>query len=91
MKKIFYLLIILLLTGCQNYRELNDLAIVTALSIDYNTEEEEYTILAQVINTANKKESTSSENSSFTLYKSTASSLSSAINNNILSSPKKIT
>ncbi len=90
MKKIFYLLIILLLTGCQNYRELNDLAIVTALSIDYNTEEEEYTILAQVINTANKKESTSSENSSFTLYKSSASSLSSAINNNILSSPKKI-
>lgn len=90
MKKIVYLLIILLLTGCQNYRELNDLAIVTALSIDYNTEEEEYTILAQVINTANKKESTSSENSSFTLYKSSASSLSSAINNNILSSPKKI-
>lgn len=89
MKKIFYLLIILLLTGCQNYRELNDLAIVTALSIDYNTEEEEYTILAQVINTANKKESTSSENSSFTLYKSSASSLSSAINNNVLSSPKK--
>ena len=36
MKKIKFLIILLpLLSGCYNYRELNDLGITTAISIDY--------------------------------------------------------
>jgi len=36
MKKIKYLILLLpLLSGCYNYRELNELGITTAISIDY--------------------------------------------------------
>ena len=37
-KKIFLIALIQLLTGCWNYRELNNCAIVTGMSIDYNND-----------------------------------------------------
>ena len=46
MKKIIILSIILLplLTGCYNYRELNNLSIVTAISIEKNNDLYKYNI-----------------------------------------------
>ena len=38
MKKIFLITFIFLLTGCFNYRELNDIAIITSIGIDYDKE-----------------------------------------------------
>ena len=38
MKKIFLIIFIFLLTGCFNYRELNDIAIITSIGIDYDNE-----------------------------------------------------
>lgn len=55
-RKIIVFLIIILLTGCWNYRELNDLAIVGSLSIEVIGEE--YQIGVQVMNT--QKQGTSS-------------------------------
>ena len=47
MKKIKYLLLLLpFLSGCYNYRELNEIGITTAISIDYD---ENFKVIAQVI------------------------------------------
>lgn len=48
MKKVILFIFILILSGCYNYRELSDLAIVSALSID--KEEDNYIVNAQIIN-----------------------------------------
>lgn len=47
MKKILTLLIILLLTGCTKYTELNELAIIKSIGISKNNN---YTLYAQIIN-----------------------------------------
>ena len=36
MKKILLIIIIIFLTGCYNYTEINDLAFVSSIGIDYN-------------------------------------------------------
>ena len=51
MKKIKYyslILLIPLLTGCYNYRELNELAITTSVSIDYS--DNNFNVIAEVVN-----------------------------------------
>ena len=55
--KLCLLLIIFMLTGCYNYRELNDLAITTAFGID--KDENGYKMTFQVVNT---KKSSSQDN-----------------------------
>lgn len=91
MKKIFYLIfIIFFITGCQNYQELNSLAIVTALSIDYDTNNNEYEIVTQVINTVNKDKASSSNEPSFINFKAKAPSLSEALNEVVDYSPRKL-
>ena len=45
MKKILLIPIILLLTGCWNYNELNNLAICTGIAIDKNENNYEITFL----------------------------------------------
>ncbi len=47
MKKIIIILLIFLLTGCYDYVEINDLAIITGLIIDYKNNE--YEVTSQVI------------------------------------------
>ncbi len=47
---IFILILFLLLAGCSNYKELNQLAIVLALGIDYNEDTKQYDITFQVVN-----------------------------------------
>lgn len=53
MKKKFcmiVLIVILLLSGCSNYRELNGLSIVVAMGLDYVPKTKEYEMIVQIIN-----------------------------------------
>jgi len=93
MNKIKYLIIVLLpllLTGCYNYQELNDLAITTGLSIDYDKENEEFKVIAQVINPVKEDDAKSSNETSFINYESKGKSLREAIRTIILDSPKRL-
>jgi len=91
MKRIKYLLfILLLLTGCQNYRELTDIAITTAISIDYNIETKEYTLLTQVVNSVKKQDVSSGNEPTFLNFTSSSNSLSEAMSKIVLESPRKL-
>lgn len=94
--KIFFLLIVMfVLNGFSNARELNELAIASAIGIDYDTKTNEYIITAQILN--NKKENSSgsgsgSSNSSseIVIINSKSPSVQSALRNIIEESPKKL-
>ena len=94
--KIFFLLIVMfVLNGFSNARELNELAIASAIGIDYDTKTNEYIITAQILN--NKKENSSgsgsgSSNSSseIVVINSKSPSVQSALRNIIEESPKKL-
>ena len=61
MKKLLILLIIpFILSGCYDYNELNDLAIISGIGIDY--EDEEYVVTYEILST--KKEGETSASSS---------------------------
>lgn len=87
MKKIKFLLLIILifLTGC-SYRELNELAIGSALGIDYINNE--YLITVQVLNLKKSGETSEQENS--IIYKATGKTIAGAIRNISLAYPKTI-
>lgn len=88
MKKFIIMIIgIFLLTGC-NYRELNDLAIVSGISID--RVDDEYEILVQVVNPTKNQEVSSSDEPEFITYTSHAKTLQEAFRNVIWESPRKI-
>lgn len=72
-KNIFICLIVLLLTGCYNYEELNDIAIISAFSIDYS--DGEYKVSYQIVNSNNNNNSNGFEQASFVVYDSPAVSL----------------
>lgn len=71
LKKIVLIILGFLLTGCYNHMELNKMAIVSLIAVDYQSEEFIVTIEVR----ENKKED---ENSS-AIYKATASSLANAL------------
>ena len=52
MKKILFVIILILFSGCYNYRELNELAIVSAIGIDFK--DNKYILTTQIINTKDK-------------------------------------
>ena len=88
MKKILLLLLILLLTGCYNYRELNDLAIVSAIGIDYKDNNFEVSI--QIVNPKKQQDSSSANEPDFIIYKSKAKTLQEAFRNVVDTSPNRI-
>lgn len=91
MKKIKYLsilLIIPLLSGCYNYRELNELAITTALSIDYS--DNNFNIIVEVINPTKQQDAVSANNSPFVNYYSSAPTLQDALRNVVIDSPRQL-
>lgn len=90
LKYLIILLIPLLLAGCYNYQELNDLAITTGLSIDYDKEKEEFKVIAQVINPVKEQDAKSSNETSFINYESKGKSLREAIRTIVLDSPKRL-
>ena len=83
MKKIKYLVLLLplFLSGCYNYRELNDLGITTAISIDY---EDEYKVEAEFVNPIKAEDSSSSSESAFVSFSSSAPSIEEALKKNTL-------
>lgn len=80
-------MILLFLTGC-NYRELNDLAIVSGISVDKT--EGEYEIVVQVVNPTKNQEISSSNEPDFITYSSSGKTLQEAFRDIILNSPRKI-
>lgn len=89
MKKYIILIpIILLLTGCYNYREINDLAIVSGLSITSNNNKIKLT--AEVVNSRKEQDASSSEEPAYIIYTSEASSLQEAIIKMVNESPRKM-
>lgn len=89
MKKIKYLILLLpLLSGCYDYRELNELAITTAVSIDYK--DNNFNVVAEVINPTKQQDATSANSSPFVIYKNTSPSLQEAFRNIVLESPRQL-
>ena len=89
-KKIFILiLVILLLTGCSDYRELTDMAIISNLGID--KVDEEFHITVQILNSKSNSNDDSKKNSSeVILYNSKGKTIHEALRNTSLESPKKL-
>ena len=89
MKKIKYLILLLpLLSGCYNYRELNDLGITTAVSIDYK--DNNFYVIAEVVNPIKQQDASSSNKSPFINYNSSSSSLQDAFRKVVLESPRQL-
>ena len=89
MKRIKFLILLLpLLSGCYNYRELNDLGITTAVSIDYK--DNNFYVIAEVINPIKQQDASSSNNSPFVNYNSSSSSLQDAFRKVVLESPRQL-
>ena len=89
MKKIKFLILLLpLLSGCYNYRELNELGITTAVSIDYK--DNNFYVIAEVINPIKQQDASSSNNSPFVNYNSSSSSLQDAFRKTVLESPRQL-
>lgn len=62
--KSYFLLILLItipffLTGCWNYKEINDIWMVAGASIDWNEQEQKYTLTAEIAKTSSGKIATS--------------------------------
>ena len=76
MKKILIIIpfILTLLTGCYNYEELNNLAIVSAISISLN-KNNQYDVIVQVVNPKKEQDSSSSNEPDFITFESTGSTL----------------
>ncbi len=87
-KYIILILIIITLSGCYNYKELNDSAIVSAISIDINDNKtDKYTIGVQIMN-AKKKENTNVSEIAF--YEADGATIYDALGQIVLSSPKEL-
>jgi spore germination protein KC len=94
-KKGFILIaaILLLTTGCWNYRELNSMAIVGAVGIDYDDEKKLFDISVQIQNakkTTPGSPSGNQQQSPITVYQSKAKTIHEALRNFVLESPKKL-
>ena len=89
MKKILLLILpLLLLTGCHNYRELNELAIATAVEVDKI--DDEFHLLVQVANPKNQNDASSANQPQFVTYESTGQTIQEAFRNIIKESSRKI-
>lgn len=88
MKKLILILIIFSLTGCYNYKELNNLAIATGFAVDIKDDEYEVTIL---ISNSKKQSSGDSQNSaSAAVYKGNGKTIFEAIKDASLGISKEI-
>ena len=90
--KIFLMIFILSLSfGCSNYKELNDLTILSAIGIDKG-KDNKIKITIQTINSKkeNSEASTSGSSSKFITYESSGNTIQEAIRKSILMSPKRI-
>lgn len=92
-KIVFLIITVLLMTGCWNYRALEDLAIVGALGIDI--EDNEFVVSAEIVNPkkvggASTSGGNSPEETPIVIYKVKAKTVREAINKMILIAPKSL-
>ena len=91
MKKILFVIpIIFMLSGCYNHKELNDLAIVSAIAISEDDSSGDFKVQVQVVNPKKDQDTSSSNEPDFIVYKSEGKSLQEAFRYIIKESPKKI-
>lgn len=88
MKKLILILIIFTLTGCWNYRELNQLAIATGFAIDIKDDEFEVTIL--ISNSQKENSGEDSSKASTAVYKGTGETIFEAIKDASMSISKQV-
>lgn len=86
MKKLLLLILPFLLSGCYNYRELNDIAITSAIGVSKNNDN--YVLTIQVINTLKVEER--GDQPQFIIYKQEGKSLQEAFRKVVLESPKRL-
>ena len=89
--KLFFIISILFcLTGCYNYRELNKLAITSAIGI--NKSNEGYEVIVQVINTQKQgsDSNSSGDQTKFVIYKTEGRTIQEALRHIILQSPRRL-
>lgn len=91
MKKVFIivltLFILLLSSGCYNYKEINEMAIVSSIGIDKDDKNDKYIVSAQIMNS---KESEDSEDSQIIVYTKEGDTIHEALRNVTLESPRKL-
>ena len=89
MKKILFIIpILFLLTGCYNYRELNDLAIVSGVSI--SMEEDEYKVTLEIVNPKKDQDTSNANEPDFIIYTSKNKSIQKAFREIVKESPRKV-
>lgn len=81
------LFILLISSGCYNYKEINDMAIVSSIGIDKDNKKDKYIVSAQIMNS---KESENSEDSQITVYTKEGDTVHEALRNITLKSPRKL-
>lgn len=84
---IITLFILLISSGCYNYKEINDMAIVSSIGIDKDNKNDKYIVSAQIMNS---KESEDSEDSQITVYTKEGDTVHEALRNVTLESPRKL-
>jgi len=88
-KWLFIIIILLLVSGCWQYRELNDLAIVSAIGVDKI--DTEYLVTVQVINTRKQSHTIQAgEETTVTIYEAKGKSIQEALNMISLECPKEL-
>ncbi len=84
---IITLFILLISSGCYNYKEINNMAIVSSIGIDKDNKNDKYIVSAQIMNS---KESENSEDSQITVYTKEGDTVHEALRNITLKSPRKL-
>ena len=85
-KLILIIIILIPLTGCYNYRELNDLGITTAIGI--SKKDDEFNLVIEVLKTDEKSDE--SKMPKYVLYESKGKTIQEAVRKAILKSPKRL-
>ena len=89
MKKIYLLIpIIFLLTGCYNYRELNDLAIISGVSVSKRNDI--YNITVEVVNPKKEQDTSSGKEPDYVIYEGQGKSMQEAFRTIVKESPQKL-
>ena len=89
MRKYFiFIVIFLFVTGCYHYHELNDLSIVSGISISMN--DGEYVVSSLIIHSESQQNSDNSSDDSFVVYQGYGSSVGEALHNIALKCPHSL-
>lgn len=89
MKKLILLIpVIFFLTGCYNYRELNDLAIISGVAVSKNNDT--YNITVEVVNPKKEQDTSSGKEPDYVIYEGTGKSMQEAFRSIVKESPQKL-